>query len=432
MQQKTVLVLALALGVSTLTHGAPGFAFNEDPTEDDPGLPLILSAEDPDNSDANDDTQASPTTDEGTKDGEEEVETLPAPAVVSDSDRANSDDVPLILPPVEEGEVAEGTRSDHELTEDEMRALSTQPLFKEFATTIEEVAPIPEEIDVEGLNVPGAQYVTSNLVIEGEEDLAPVSLEDATRQLDEALEIAKVDLNALSLSPQNRRSLEQLDAEIKRLCPIWIDAELNRGVIGRRELNWRQPNATLYTTNDPKPLEVKGSDWTMAPDNPFFFQVTSSLTGQTYYTKAGDFEQIDSTNLLSPALVRDDCNYLLSIEPSPIVPTGRSERIRILKNGQIQGVNSTGKIVTDVKLGTVALFMFDNPARLNSDDGVFFVPTPQSGEPKPTQLLAGTKIGVTQNKVLASNGQPAEIFARIVTLCKSKKRLVEILSQPTL
>ena len=123
---------------------------------------------------------------------------------------------------------------------------------------------------------------------------------------------------------------------------------------------------------------------------------------------------------------------MLSIEPGKVAPTGNSYRVRILKNGQIQGVDMADRIVTDVWVGTIPLFVFDNPALLQSDDGVLFTPTPHSGQPQRVELGPGSKVGVRQHKLLPSNGKPEEIFARIVVLCKSKKRLVEILTQPRL
>ncbi|MBP5623127.1 MAG: hypothetical protein J6X44_14060, partial [Thermoguttaceae bacterium] len=202
--------------------------------------------------------------------------------------------------------------------------------------------------------------------------------------------------------------------------------------IGRRELNCKQQGAPLYSPNDPNPIDATGSDWAMAPDAPFFFQVTDSLTREIYYTKAGDFEQVDPLNFLSPALVRDDRIYELNLNPGKVVPTGRAERIRVQKNGAVQGTDAAGRLVTDVNVANVPLFTFENPARLQSEDGVFFTPTPFSGEPRQAKLLPGTKIGVTSGKVLPSNGTPEEIFARIVVLCKTKKRFFEILSQPSL
>ncbi len=419
MTSKTKLALLLALSASTIAYGStsvPCFA------EDDQNLPLVLGG----------DEKEAPTTESA--DDENEDETLPAPAVIDGDDVETSND--LLLPPLEEGVVEETIVEgdeiviDGELTEEQMLQLSNQPMFKEFTTVVGDLAPLPEEIDVEALNVPGAQLVVPSTPTIVKEALPEVTLEEATAHLDEVLEIAKVDLEALELSAKDRRSIAQLDVEIKRLCPLWIDSELNRATIGRRELNWRQ-RGELFTTTDPKPLDVEGSDWAMAPDAPYFFQVTTSDTGEVFYTKAGDFEQIDPMNLLSPALVREDRAYLLSLEPGKVNPTGNSARIKVKKNGQVQGTAANGIGITDVDLATVALFTFENAARLASEDGVFFTPTQYSGEPTQVRLLPGTQLGVTNGKVLPSNGKPEEIFTRIAVLCKSKKRLVEILSQPS-
>ena len=380
------------------------YASAQESTRDVEDEPLVLSA----TSDEIEDSQ----------DDEEDVP-LPAPIVISDEQ--------IELPPLEL-ETPDGA----ELTEEQMRALSNQPLFREFTDAIGEVAPLPEEIDVEELNAPGAALLTPRRPLNLDGAVLSPTLDEVSSRLDEVLEIANVDLNATEISAPNRALLQQLDAEIQRLCPLWIGAELNRAQIGRREYNWKQIGAPLFSTNDETSVEVVGSDWALAPDSPFFFQVTDSLTGEVYYTKAGDFEICDPANLLSAALVRDDHNYLLSIEEGKVAPTGRSERIRILKHGQIQGVDIANRIVTDVWVGTIPLFIFDNPARLQSDDCVFFTPTPASGEPRRVELRPGSKVGVTQGKVLTSNGKPEEIFARIVVLCKSKKRLVEILTQPRL
>lgn len=413
MRCKTKLTLLLALSASTIAYGAtttPCFA-----EDDEPALPLVLSGED------NEETPAA------------EEETLPPPPVVEEVPLEENDD--LVLPPAEE----EGTGEDDipyyidpdakPLTQEEMEDLSNQPLFKEFTTTIDELAPLPEEIDVESLNVPGAQLIVPEPAPIAKGAVPSISIEEATAQLDEVLDFGDVDIDSLNLSPQNRRSLAQLDAEIHRLCPLWIDAEVNRGTIGRREFNWRQ-RAALYSVEDPEPIDANGFDWALAPDAPFFFQVTDSISGEVYYTKAGDFEQLDPMNLLSPGLVRDEKTYVLSLEPGKINPTGNSHRIKVNKNGRVQGLGANGVSVTDVDLAKVLLFTFDNPSRLASEDGVFFTPTQFSGDPIPANLLGGSKLGVTNGKVLPSNGKPEEIFARIKALCKSKKRLLEIISQP--
>ena len=152
------------------------------------------------------------------------------------------------------------------------------------------------------------------------------------------------------------------------------------------------------------------------------------MTREVYYTKAGDFEQLDQFGTV--VLMRDQRRFDLAIEPGVGVPSGRAARVKILPNGQVQGVDFAGKIVTDFKLATIPLFVFDNPARLASDDGVFFVPTPYSGAPQRVELPMHAQIGVHQHKLALSNGEPDALFARLVALCKSKKRLVEIVTQP--
>ncbi len=403
----------------------------EEPQEEE--LPLVLSA---DENEEESNEEVTPTNPSDNQEGD--LETIPASSSVDDEtipDPAFADETVTIdddiieLPPVD-GNF--GLPTGDELTREEMEEISTRPLFREFANALDEVAPMPREIDVEGLGVPGAELIMPEPRSTVSEAVPNTSNGDVTRALDEVLSIADVDLESLNLSPNHRATIAQLDAEIQRLCPLWIDAELNRDVIGRREINWKQQGAALFTTDNPKPIDEVASDWAMAPDERFFFQVTDSLTKEIFYTKAGDFEQIDQLNFLSPALVRDDRSYELSLEPGRVVPTGRAERIRVQKNGQVQGIDVSGRLVTDVNVANVPLFMFDNPARLQSDDGVFFTPTPFSGEPRQVKLPLGSKIGVTPGKVLPSNGKPEEIFARIVVLCKTKKRLVEILSQPRL
>ncbi|MBQ7110340.1 MAG: hypothetical protein IJO06_03875, partial [Thermoguttaceae bacterium] len=183
-----------------------------------------------------------------------------------------------------------------------------------------------------------------------------------------------------------------------------------------------------FEVADPKPV-ASASDWALAPAAPFFFEVVDSATGDVFYTKAGDFEPFEG----GAALVRGDRIFVATIEPGPGTPSsGNAERTRILPNGQIQGVDATGKRVVAPNLGTFSLYLFDNPARLASVDGVFFVPTAESGAPRPAKLPANAEIGVESGRLLLSNGRPDEIFARIVVLCKSKKRLVEILTQPRL
>lgn len=362
----------------------------------------------------------------------------------------------------------------------EMERLSQDPLFQEFSAAFDEAAPLPTlpNLDAFGaaqdadalLQNGDAQPASSLPVSSVSPNLTPdaaAKLASSTAALDEILAIAAVDLDSLPLSETERTLLTRLDAEIARLCPLWLDAELNRNVVGRRERVWERAEAPVspnfvnspetpnlpetpgrpffarpdvaelaavsssvgvrFEVNDPKPV-ASASDWALAPAAPFFFEVSDPATGDVFYTKAGDFEPFEGGS----ALVRGDRIFVATIEPGSGAPSGRAERTRILKNGQIQGVDATGKRVTDFNLGTFSLYLFNNPARLASVDGVFFVPTAESGEPRPAKLPANAQVGVESGRLLLSNGRPDEIFARIVVLCKSKKRLVEILTQPRL
>ncbi len=363
----------------------------------------------------------------------------------------------------------------------EMERLSQDPLFQEFSAAFDEAAPLPTlpnldafgaVQDADALLQNGGAQSTPSLPASPAPPISPnltpnaAKLASSTAALDEILAIAAVDLDSLSLSDTERAILTRLDAEIARLCPLWLDAELNRNVVGRRERVWERAEAPAFpnsanspeTSNLPPPLgrpffarpdvapraaepssgvrfEVddpktvaSASDWALAPAAPFFFEVVDSATGDVFYTKAGDFEPFDG----GAALVRGDRVFVATVEPGPNALNGRAERVRILKNGQIQGVDATGKRVVNFNVGTFSLYLFNNPARLASADGVFFVPTAESGEPRLAKLPANAEVGVESGRLLLSNGRPDEIFARIVVLCKSKKRLVEILTQPRL
>ena len=352
----------------------------------------------------------------------------------------------------------------------EMERLSQDPLFQEFSAAFDEAAPLPALPNLDALDAErNADALLQNgaaaTPVSPNSPAGAVKLAESTAALDEILAIAAVDLDALSLSESERAILTRLDAEIARLAPLWLDAELNRSVVGRRERVWERAEAPVspvaapseslafprtpdrplfgrpeiaersaassngvrFETNDPRPV-ASASDWALAPAAPFFFEVSNPATGAVFYTKAGDFEPFEG----GAALVRGDQIFVATIEPGPNALNGRAERIRILKNGQIQGVDATGKRVVNFNVGTFSLFMFNNPARLASVDGVFFVPTAESGEPRPAKLPPNSEIGVESGRLLLSNGRPDEIFARIVVLCKSKKRLVEILTQPRL
>lgn len=373
----------------------------------------------------------------------------------------------------------------------EMERLSQDPLFQEFSAAFDEAAPLPTLPNLDALNAEreadallqnGDAQPTPSLSISPVPPVSPNLTPDAagkiassTAALDEILAIAAVDLDSLPLSETERAILTRLDAEIARLAPLWLDAELNRNVVGRRERVWERSEAPVssnfanspqtpafpnsanspqthqapgrpffarpdvaeravasisgvrFEVDDPKPV-ASASDWALAPAAPFFFEVSDPATGDVFYTKAGDFEPFEG----GAALVRGDRVFVATVEPGPGTPSGRAERTRILPNGQIQGVDATGKRVIDFNVGTFSLYLFDNPARLASVDGVFFVPTAESGEPRPAKLPANAQVGVESGRLLLSNGRPDEIFARIVVLCKSKKRLVEILTQPRL
>lgn len=345
----------------------------------------------------------------------------------------------------------------------EMERLSQDPLFQEFSAAFDEAAPLPALPNLDALDAErnaDALLQSSDVPTTASPNSpdAAAKLAESTAALDEILAIAAVDLDSLSLSDAERATLTRLDAEIARLAPLWLDAELNRNVVGRRERVWERAEAPVspdsappafprtpgrpllarpeiavrsngvrFETNDPRPV-ASASDWALAPAAPFFFKVSDPTTGDVFYTKAGDFEPFEG----GAALVRGDRIFVAAVEPGPNALNGRAERIRILKNGQIQGVDATGKRVVNFNAGTFSLVTFENPARLASVDGVFFVPTAESGEPRPVKLPPNASIGVESGQLLLSNGRPDEIFARIVVLCKSKKRLVEILTQPRL
>lgn len=401
-----------------------------------------------------------------------------APTLEIDAADADRPAIPLAVEPSETAasDVLEAETVDAA----EMERLSQDPLFQEFSAAFDEAAPLPSLPNLDALNAAqdadallqngDAQPTTPLSVSPVSPNLTPnaaAQLASSTAALDEILAIAAVDLDSLSLSEAERAILTRLDAEIARLAPLWLDAELNRNVVGRRERVWERaetpvfPNSAnspeapnlsetpgrplfarpdvaeraavsssvgvRFEVNDPKPI-ASTSDWALAPAAPFFFEVSDPSTGDIFYTKAGDFEPFEG----GAALVRGARVFVATIKPGPNASTRRAERTRILKNGQIQGVDATGKRVVDFNIGTFSLYLFDNPARLASVDGVFFVPTAESGEPRPAKLPANAEIGVDSGRLLLSNGRPDEIFARIVVLCKSKKRLVEILTQPRL
>ena len=388
----------------------------------------------------------------------------PTLEIDADSDRPA---IPLAVEPSESA--APDVLEAETLDETEIERLSQEPLFQEFSAAFDEATPLPALPNLDALDAAqdadallqnGDAQPTANLPVSpNSPNLTPdaaAKLASSTAALDEILAIAAVDLDSLQLTETERAILTRLDAEIARLAPLWLDAELNRNVVGRRERVWERaetpifPNSAnsseapgrpffarpdvaerstgvRFEVNDPKPV-ASASDWALAPAAPFFFEVSDPATGDVFYTKAGDFEPFEG----GAALVRGDRVFVATVEPGPNASTRRAERTRILKNGQIQGVDANGKRVIDFNVGTFSLYLFDNPARLASVDGVFFVPTAESGEPRPAKLPANAQVGVESGRLLLSNGRPDEIFARIVVLCKSKKRLVEILTQPRL
>lgn len=372
-----------------------------------------------------------------TETDEAALETLSDEAVAPAISLDGSDEKPGTAPIVDEAE---------------LKRLRRDPFFREFSAAFDEAAPLPA---IPGLEAENVGFVDENgeIVVENAAENAEKIAElGDSNPLDEILTIADVDLNALAISPEERTNLERFDAEIARLCSLWRDAELNKNVVGRREPIWARDAGGRFETNEPEPVAA-ASDWALALDAPFFFQVVDAATGTVFYTKAGDFELVDG----APALIREDWSgwevgangavlesggvgaefdgartFFLTVEPSPIVPSGRAARSRVLTDGKIQGVDASGKLVVDVNLGKISLYLFDNPSRLASADGVFFVPTERSGEPRLAKLPPNSPVGVQSGRLTLSNGRPDEIWARIVVLCKSKRRLVEILTQPRL
>ena len=367
--------------------------------------------------------------DETTQQTEEESETLPddvvqkskpqaedAQANDEQASKTSEEEEPLVLQ-LDEGFIGE----------EEMKELSKQPLFRNFTSAIGEVAPLPESVDLNGLD---DQIRTWNGATPAQQTAPNVGIDPALESLlNQSLEIAECDLDSLPLMPSQRALLERIDAEIVRLWPLWIDAEMNRNVVGRRERDWRGADPTRFDVAPFRLIDAQGSDWSLAIDPPFYFKVVDLATGQEFFTQAGDFEK---TAPDSPVmLLRAGRQFALEKDPAQVVPTGNSVRRKVLKNGVIQGTDASGRLVTDVNLGVIHLYSFLNPERLDSEDGVFFTPTPFSGEPQRVKLLPHSPTGVTQYKIALSNGKPEEILARVVTLCKSKRRLVEILTQPS-
>ena len=369
--------------------------------EDETTEPLVLAVDDKDDQ-SDDKKQNAPATDA--------VEELPREAVLGDSS--------LLPPPA-----FRNSEAELPVDVDEMNALSREPLFKEFTAIIGENDPLPEGIDVTEMDVPGAQLVMPALPSTGPTQVDP----NLEKLLQESLAVAAVKIDPALLKPEQRASVDAMDAEIQRLAAYWIDAEVNRNVSGRRERDWASADLERFSVAPAKIVDAPASDWALALDEPFWFQVFDPETNATFYTKAGDFEQVDADG--SVALLRDGAIYALSIQVGRVAPSGRAKRVKILKNGQIQGVEYDGKIVTDFNLGTIPLFVFANPSRLASHDGVLFTPTPLSGEPQRADLLPATKFGVSQYKLALSNGAPEKILQRIVVLCRSKAKFLELLGQ---
>ncbi|MGN0931019.1 MAG: hypothetical protein ACI4NP_04850 [Thermoguttaceae bacterium] len=369
--------------------------------EDETAEPLVLTVDDKDVQSADKKQNATVT------DG---VEELPQEAVFGNSS--------LLPPPA-----FRNSEVDLSVDVDEMNALSRQPLFKEFTAIIGENDPLPEGIDIAELDVPGAQLVMPALPATG-----PTQVDsNLEKLLQESLAVAAVKINSVLLTPEQRSSIEAMDAEIQRLAACWIDAEVNRNVSGRRERDWERADLERFSVAPTKFVDAPASDWALALDEPFWFQVFDPETNATFYTKAGNFEQVAADG--SVALLRDGAVYALSIQVGRVMPSGRAKRVKVLKNGQIQGVEYDGKIVTDFNLGTIPLFVFANPSRLASHDGVLFTPTPLSGEPQRADLTPATKFGVAQHKLALSNGAPEKILERIVILCRSKAKFLELLGQ---
>ena len=401
-------LLTFGEALDSLRHAPRVFAQEQDDLdftlandEDETEEPLLLTVDDKDAQSA-DNEQNAPATD-----GAEE---LPQEAILGDA--------PLLPPPA-----LRNSDVNLPVDVDEMNALSRQPLFKEFTAIIGENDPLPEGIDVSEMGVPGAELVVPALPDVGPSQVDP-KLE---KLLQENLAVAAVKIDHALLKPEQRASVDAMDAEIQRLAAYWIDAEVNRNVSGRRERDWARGDLERFSVAPAKTVDAPASDWALALDEPFWFQVFDPETNATFYTKAGDFEQVADDG--SVALLRDGAVYALSIQVGRVAPSGRAKRVKILKNGQIQGVEYDGKIVTDFNLGAIPLFVFANPSRLASHDGVFFTPTPLSGEPQRADLTPATKFGVVQHKLALSNGAPEKILERIVTLCRSKAKFMELLGQ---
>ena len=155
-----------------------GFMLAQDKKEN--SEPLVLSVDD------------APNPDDHNSQEENQVEELPQDVV----QKADGDDAAALdsAVPVET------------INEEEMEALSRQPLFREFANIIDETAPLPGDVDVENLGVPGAQLVVPATPQHGTFDATPQTspgelAPDLERLLSETLAIAEVDLEQYQLAP---------------------------------------------------------------------------------------------------------------------------------------------------------------------------------------------------------------------------------------
>ena len=386
----------------------PGeFALNQD--EDEPAEPLVLSVD---------------------KDAPAAPESAP-PAKAADAPEPV--DQPVAEPTLDfdlaEGATLDLTVPEGALNEQEMQALSQQPLFRECANIISETAPLPDDVDLSEINVPGAELINTTITAQpsARESLGPAAIDPKLEEiLGETLAVANIDVDAYNLDPAQQRAIAALDEEIGRIWPLWIEAEINRNVSGRRERDERSSDLSRFSSAPSKIVDAPGDDLALALDEPFWFQVVDLLTEEVFYTKAGDFEQLDSSGYI--VLLRDEKRYALMVEEGTVRPTGNARRIKVLVDGTIQGVAADGKLVTDVNLGKIPIFVFQNATRLESADGVFFTPTPYSGVPQRVKLNLASKTGVNQHKLALSNGAPEALLARLRVLCKSKARLIELVS----
>lgn len=156
-------------------------------------------------------------------------------------------------------------------------------------------------------------------------------------------------------------------------------------------------------------LQITNNPLDMAIDGPGFFAVRSNnAAGTRAFTRDGSFKIDNENNLVTSSGER--------LDPPVILPEGVTD-IKVRENGVIFGRLPNQTVQTPI--GQINLFLFNNPAGLQSIGNNLYLPTVASGEPREGQPGSDAGHGVIQQGALETSN--VELVSEMVMMIATQK-----------